>query len=303
MKDKLVSIGLPIIKEEFLKKAIYSCLNQTYTNFELIIQNNAKELIVKSNIREIVESIKDNRIRYFETENQLPMVQNWNEILKNVNGDFFSILCDDDKWHADFIKEMLDLSRKYPLVNIFHSRVVTIDKFDNDIRLSPLCPEYESGLEFIFHRLAKFRSNFLSDFMVRTNSLKKIGGFVNFPDGWGSDDVTWFKIAVNGGIAYSPKELFYYRESLLNVSNNSNIDNKLIAIDYQYNEIKKIIFEHEHKNTIIYKMIENQLLKYKEIRKPYFYEKKLINKYKLPIIISKLIVLGIRFFKQKKYYN
>jgi hypothetical protein len=48
---------------------------------------------------------------------------------------------------------------------------------------------------------------YLSDFVVKTESLKEINGFIDFPDGWGSDEFTWFKIAMNGGIAYTPSVL------------------------------------------------------------------------------------------------
>ena len=300
MKDKLVSIGLPIIKSEFLKKAIESCLIQTYTNFELIIQNNAKESIVKFKIKEIIDSFDDARISYFETEKQLPMVQNWSDTLKKFNGDFCTILCDDDKWHPDFIKEMLRLAKKFPSTNIFHARVVTIDQFDNKLSLSPLCPEFESGLDFLYHRMAGFRNNYLSDFIVRTDSLRKIGGFVDLPDGWGSDDITWFKIASKGGVAYSSRELFYYRDSPVNTSNDKSIQKKLHAIDHQYKEIQKIILDSSAENSVIRNMLESQLLIFKDSRKCFLWEKRLQKKYKIPYPVAKFIAYIIRYVIRRK---
>ena len=42
-----------------IAKAIYSCLNQTYNNLEILIINDCSS----DNTLEIIQSIKDNRIR------------------------------------------------------------------------------------------------------------------------------------------------------------------------------------------------------------------------------------------------
>lgn len=295
--NKLISIGLPVVNPQFLEQAIECCLQQTYTNFEIIIQNNSKDGLTKEKIKRIVLSFNDNRISYSETECQIPMVQNWNEILKKVNGELFTLLCDDDKWHPDFIKEMYKLSIKYPDINIFHSRVITIDIHNNEIDISPLCPEYEDGLDFIYHRIAGLRRMFVSDFMVRTNAILKIGGFIDLPDGWGSDDITWFKIALNGGVCYSSKELFYYRNSPLNTSNNKNIKNKLTAIDLQYKTINDIA--HSYNYSLKVRVIKNQLLIFKDSKTYPLYINMLQNKYFLPLSLAKLFAMVIRYFKRR----
>lgn len=298
-ESKLVSVGLPVVKKQFFKQALESCLNQSHFNIEIIIQNNAFDVITKQGIKEIVDIFVDNRIKYFETEHQISMVENWNNILEKVSGTFFAILCDDDKWHPDFIKEMISLSEKFPETNIFHSRVLTIDENEVEKNLSPLCPIFEDGLDFIYHRIAGLRSMYLSDFMVRTTAIKSIGGFTELPDGWGSDDITWFKIALNGGVAYSSKELFYYRDSMINTSNNKNIKNKLLAIDYQYNEIVKMISNGTYEKNLKYKIIREYLGKYKDTKKYTLWSKLLQNKYLLPISISNIIALGYRYYSRK----
>jgi glycosyltransferase involved in cell wall biosynthesis len=299
MITPLISIGLPVVKSKFLKKSIECCLIQSYRNIEIIIQNNAKHQNTKSEIRELVALYSDPRIKYFETKEQLPMVQNWNATLEKANGEYFSILCDDDFWEPTFLEEMISLTNKYPLVNIFHSRVLIIDDLDNQIGLSPLCPEYESGLDFIYHRVLGFRRMFLSDFMVRTKSLSEIGGFFEIPDGWGSDDITWMKIAMTGGISYSSKELFYYRKSVINTSNNNNNSNKLKAIDIQNQEIRNLIENHTEDSALIVTLIKKKLFKYETNSKIPFLTQHLKTKYKFPVIVAKIIVYADAFFKLK----
>ena len=187
MKNVLVSVGLPVVKTNFLKKSIECCLSQTYENIEVIVLNNASNISTRDEIRAIVFEIDDKRIAYYENKNQIPMVQNWNKTLEHAKGDLFVLLSDDDYWEPTFLDEIINLSIKYLNVDIFHVRLARIDEYDNLIDLSPTCPELESGIDFINHRLSGYRVIYLSDFVVRTNALKKIGGFVDLPDGWGSD--------------------------------------------------------------------------------------------------------------------
>lgn len=61
MTKDLVSIGIPAYKATYLKEAIDSVLNQTYTKFELIIVNDKSP----ENIEEIISTYNDKRIRYY----------------------------------------------------------------------------------------------------------------------------------------------------------------------------------------------------------------------------------------------
>lgn len=296
--DQLISIGLPIVKTNFLKKSIECCLSQSYKNLEIIIQNNAADDITKNKIRELISKYDDNRIKYFETERQIPMVQNWNKTLEYASGYFFTVLCDDDTWEPTFLEEIIKLSKKYKDTNIFHSRIAIINESDEILSLSPTCPEYEDGIDFIMNRLGNFRTIFLSDFVVKTKSIREINGFVDFPDGWGSDVFTWFKIALKGGIAYTSKILFNYRVSLVNVSNSKNVKNKHKAIEMQYVMLKEIIDEHEFSNDKFSeaksKILYVSLNKFKDKSKKFLFYQRLINKYKLPLPIA----LGLSYLYQ-----
>jgi glycosyltransferase involved in cell wall biosynthesis len=287
--DDLISIGLPIVKTNFLVKSIECCLNQTYKNIEIIVQNNGPNQKVKNEVREILNKFQDNRIKYFENENQIPMIENWNMTLEKASGKFFTILCDDDIWHKDFIHEMYSLSLKYPKSNIFHSRVALIDASDNLIRLSEICPEHESSLDFIYGRINGSRTFFLSDFLLRKKELIEIGGYISSPDGWGSDDLTYFNLAKHGGVAYSDKVYFKYRVSEFNITNNKNIKNKLKAIDHIHKSITQIIKSYKNLSEydiLIIKMIQTKLLNYKIIRKSHLLKTYFMDKFKLPKYLS-----------------
>lgn len=222
----MISIGLPAIKSRFLSEAIKSVLDQKFSGFELIIYNDRSD----ENIRNVVKSFADQRIRYIEGECALPVVENWNRVFSYARGEYFILFSDDDRYHPDFLVEMDGLFSRYPGCDIFHSRVRKISESGKLQKLTALCPEFETGVEFIFHRMNGEREQFAPEFAVKTRKLKEIGGFVDLPLAWGSDDLTWFQLAVAGGIAYSTKPLVDWRQSPSQISETGDAEQRLLAI-------------------------------------------------------------------------
>jgi len=285
-----VSIGIPVVKTKFLKNAIESCIFQSYTNIEIIILNNAYSLELQDEIEEILKGYSDERIRYYRNDVQLPMIQNWNRVFSFAKGEFFSLLCDDDKWDFTFIEKMIVLSDKYPNTNLFHSRVLILENDNiNNSQISPLCNEYEDCLDFIYHRLKGFRLQYLSDFMVRTSKLYDLGGFTYLPDGWGSDDITWFKLAKNGGVAYCQEVLFTYNNNDINTSNSKEFKNKFESIDLymDYTTVEKIKM-----NLIQRELVFNNERAYFKLLS----DKLKTNKF-IPNFVVPILILILKLFK------
>ena len=223
----MISIGLPAFKPQFLAEAVQSVIDQSFPDFELIVVNDRSN----PQIRTIVNSFSDHRIRYFEEESELPVVENWNRVLSYAKGEYFVLFSDDDRYDPDFLSEMNSLVTKYPLCNIFHCQVRKISVSGEQLAITALCPDYESGFDFICHRLNGEREQYAPEFAVRTSMLRSIGGFVNLPLAWGSDDLTWFQLAIKGGIAYSPKALVDWRQSPYQISETGNVEERLLAVE------------------------------------------------------------------------
>ena len=236
-KIKLISIGLPVIKTIFFEQALKSILGQTYKDFEIIVVNNNSPEDVES----ILSNYNDERIRYYKNSSTLPIIENWNKVLSYAQGEYFILFSDDDIAKPAFLEELFNLSQRYPAVNIFHTRVRIIDENNSTKYLAPSCPEFETDADFIWHRIKNYRFQYAPDFMVKTEALRSIGGFIDFPNAWGSDDATWFKIANNGGIAASPKILINWRESNINLSSQGNVEEKLFAVEKHFEWLKNFV--------------------------------------------------------------
>ena len=74
------SITIPAYKAAFLPEAIESCLAQTYSDFELIVVDDASP----EDIAGIVHRYEDRRIKYYRNEHNygaINVVENWNRCL------------------------------------------------------------------------------------------------------------------------------------------------------------------------------------------------------------------------------
>ncbi len=225
----LFSIGVPAYKKKFLKECIDSILLQTYTNFELIIINDASP----ENIEEIANKFSDIRIRYYKNELNTGaenVIDNWNNCLSYANGDFFVLMGDDDVMEPNYLEEFLKLINQYPLLDVFHCRSYIINEYSDKIETTPSWPEYESIYENIWHRIKSLRQQFISDFIYRTKTLKSNGGFFKLPLAWGSDDISSYIACAEKGIAHINTPLFNYRRSLLTISSTGNSRLKMAAI-------------------------------------------------------------------------
>ena len=79
-------------KEEYLREAIESILNQTFQDFELLIIDDGSEPYVKQTI----ETYKDTRIKYIQNEQNLGLVKTLNKGLDISQGEYIARMDSDD---------------------------------------------------------------------------------------------------------------------------------------------------------------------------------------------------------------
>jgi len=237
------SIGIPAYKARFLSECIDSILSQTYSDFELIIVNDASP----ENIDEIVGGYSDKRIRYYVNERNLggkDLVAQWHRCIEFAEHEYVLIASDDDVYDKDFLYSMVQMINKYPKVDVFHSRVQVVNANGVVIDYSTACAEWESCEEFIWNRICKGRSQYIPEFVFRRKALMDKGGFVNFPSAWGSDHATSFLLAKEHGVVCCNLPLFKWRYSGLNISSAGNYDeNKVEGLFQYYYWLKQFVSE------------------------------------------------------------
>tara|TARA_Y100001936_G_C15975129_1_gene613328 strand:+ start:137 stop:997 length:861 start_codon:yes stop_codon:yes gene_type:complete len=102
MKDK-ISILLPVFNDEkFIKKAVDSVLNNSYSNYELIIVNDGSS----DNSMYVINSIKDERIKVYNKSNS-GLIETLNYGLKKCNNEIIMRMDGDDEIGKDKISIQL----------------------------------------------------------------------------------------------------------------------------------------------------------------------------------------------------
>jgi glycosyltransferase EpsE len=110
--------------EEQLRQAIESILNQTYTNFEFLIIDDA----TKDNGVEIVKSYKDKRIRIEYNKSNLGLEKSLNRGLELAKSDYVIRMDTDDIAYPNRIQKQIEFSSDHPEYSIISSRADFFDE-------------------------------------------------------------------------------------------------------------------------------------------------------------------------------
>jgi glycosyltransferase involved in cell wall biosynthesis len=98
-----VTIGMPVYNgEQTLLAALDSILCQTFTDFELLISDNASSDATESICREY--AARDRRIRYVRQEQNIGATANFKYVLEDACGEYFMWAASDDVRSPDFIE-------------------------------------------------------------------------------------------------------------------------------------------------------------------------------------------------------
>ena len=99
-----VSIGMPVYNgEKSIREALDSLLAQTFTDFELIISDNASTDATESICREY--AARDSRINYVRQKENIGGCANFQFVLDKAHGRYFMWAAADDVRSTDFIKK------------------------------------------------------------------------------------------------------------------------------------------------------------------------------------------------------
>lgn len=100
----LVSIIMPSYNTaSFIEETIQSVLNQTYTNWELIIVDDCST----DNTNEVVDTIKDCRIHYLKNEKNSGSAISRNKALREAKGQWIAYLDSDDLWMPEKLEKQI----------------------------------------------------------------------------------------------------------------------------------------------------------------------------------------------------
>src|SRR3989344_5076978 len=189
----------------FISEAIKSALEQSFSDWELIIIDDASQ----DDTREIVEEyiVRDSRIKYFRNDGHLRISKSRNKALGSARGEYVAVLDSDDVWSdRDKLKkqyEFLERNKDYVLVG---GGVIVIDEFGKETRRY-----FNRESDEDIRGKILFQNQFAhSGVMFRREAALKAGGYdenLNI----GEDYDLWLRIGVLGKMANIKEYLLKYR--------------------------------------------------------------------------------------------
>lgn len=229
-KQPLISIITPVFNPpvDVLEDLIESVLEQTYLNFELCLGNFGDNEDVKELIARYAE--QDKRVKNYVFTDNKGIAYNSNLILEKAQGEYIALLDHDDTLSPDALYENVRVLNEKPYDFIYSDK----DKIDEKgNRFDPLfkpqlSPEMLLNVNYLTHLN-----------VMRTELVRKIGGWDPDTDGAQDWDLFLRVIAEAKNVVHIPKILYHWR--VIASSTAMSIETKPYALAGQRKSIDKYL--------------------------------------------------------------
>ncbi len=125
-----LSVGLPVLNgEHFIAESLEALLGQSYTNFELIIADNASTDDTGDICRKYAKD--DSRIRYHRHPQNIGLAPNHNFVVQEARGELFKWAANDDLYASTLLARCVEALDEYPDVVLAHSWTAKINSAGN----------------------------------------------------------------------------------------------------------------------------------------------------------------------------
>ncbi|MGA8599749.1 MAG: glycosyltransferase family A protein [Bryobacteraceae bacterium] len=202
----LLNIGLFVYNgERFIEKAVDSILNQTFTNFELIISDNGST----DRTGEICQNYarRDERVRYYRSEKNMGAGWNVRRVCELASAKYFKWAAADDILEPDFLRQCIEALESDETCVVAHSKTKVVDENGTFIENYVWPMETDSN-----DAVKRFREMLLNDHMcyqifgvMRMSALRQVppqGSYVN------SDGVLLAQMSLLGRFYEASEHLF-----------------------------------------------------------------------------------------------
>ena len=259
-----VSVLLPVhnTKEEYLRACIESILQQSFTDFELLIVNDCS---TDSHVESIIKSYTDARINYYVNETNLGISGTRNRLMALAKGKYWAIVDHDDISLPERFQKQVSFLETHPQVGVVSGGIFQYDEHkhkkypilhaehDKDIKMK-LSRECE-----LYHPAAMIRAS-----VIRDNHLCYEEAYSP-----AEDRVLWYRMLPLTQFYNIQEPLIIYRWHTSNTSKTQQfqmdcaIEKARLLFEKEFPEISAVYPE-----TIIVKLLSVPVLKIRrEIRK------------------------------------
>ena len=151
--DTLISVVIPTYNHaHFIRRAIQSVLDQTYTNWEILVVDNHST----DNTEEVIKSLNDGRIQLLKINNFGVIGMSRNVGIKKAKGNWIAFLDSDDCWYPNKLETVMKVACQDDNYDVFSTHEMMVDN--------------KTGAKNIL-RHGPFQKNFYEVLLVEGNRL------------------------------------------------------------------------------------------------------------------------------------
>lgn len=203
-------------KEDHIAGTLQSVLNQIYSDFEIIIVNDAST----DTSERVIQTFQDERIKCINLPNNKGAAAARNIGIKESCGQFIALLDGDDLWNTVYLSEIIALINHFPKHYVFATALIKEHQTGSEKCIYKINnPENKIFLDLdFFENSYKEAILHSSSTVVHQSVFKNIGAY-DATIKSGQDTDLWIRIGLEYRIAFSTKPLVTYRyisESLFN---------------------------------------------------------------------------------------
>lgn len=202
----LVSINLCCYNsEKYLRETLQSIINQTYTDWELVIINDGSSDSTESIIHEYIK--QGYPIIYHYQENK-GLGYSRNEALKRSQGEFIAFIDHDDLWMPEKLEKQVTILESDEKIALVYSNFIKYNTMKGTRRTALKGAQPE---KFAFPALLKKYSIGIMTVVIRYETLKNLDHYFDESLNLSEDYDLFLRIAYKSNVAYINEPLALYR--------------------------------------------------------------------------------------------
>lgn len=206
--DPFISVLMPVYNgEKYLREAIDSILNQTYTNFEFIIINDGST----DTTEEIILSYEDERILYIKNEENLRLIRTLNKGLDLAKGKYIARMDADDISLPSRLEKQVKFMEKNPEVGLCGTFLKTIGNREDTVSFHT--DDNNIRFRLLFSTYLRHPSVMIKSEIIKKYDLKYNSDYLHV-----EDHKMWIDISKHTQLAIIPNFLLKYRVHDENIS-------------------------------------------------------------------------------------
>jgi glycosyltransferase involved in cell wall biosynthesis len=230
---QFISVIIPLYnKENFITETIQSVLNQSYTDFEIVIVNDCST----DGSRAKVTDFESSKIRLIDHQINQGLSASRNTGIKNAKAEYLAFLDADDCWKPNFLDKIIALIGQFPQAGLFATNYDEV--YDNQLVLKPknqILNWKSDGIIADFFEVSLSQLVYChSSLCVRKTVFETVGYYAENID-FGEDIDFLIRANLKFKTAYSNEHLALFKVFTENQITQSSLKNKRIT-DFKYYE-------------------------------------------------------------------